>query len=129
VILAQTLQPARFHVDPLNPYPPVFKHVLLRDARIDFAEFYRTATPDDEALMDGLLFAYAALAISIDAPRASIPPAIRRELEHATNINEQYFTRLRQQVRDSHTFVMLMRADRAKIEKAVFVVPPPSGNE
>jgi len=113
-------------MDSPDPCSPAFKHVLLRDARIDFAEFYRTATPADEVLMDGLLFAYAALTVAINSPRAGVAPAILRELERATNASEQYFTGLRQQVRCCDTFVMLMRAERAQIEKAVFVVRHPS---
>jgi hypothetical protein len=126
--LAQTMQPA-LYVDHLYPRLPFFKHALTRDARVEFAEFYRRTTPGDEALMDGLVFAHAVLAITIHAPRVGTVPAVRRELERVTNLSEQYFTGLRQRVRECHTFVMLMRADRALIEKALFAVRPPSGNE
>jgi len=64
---------------------------LLEQARHDLPGFYAAARPLDIAVMDALVMARAALMIAINAPREDVAPAIRIELERATNANEQVF--------------------------------------
>jgi hypothetical protein len=110
------------NLDPPDPSSPVFKHVLLRSARIDFASFYCAASTMDEELMDALIFAYAALTYFINAPRLHIRDAVRRQLERDTTAREQFFTELREKVRASPTFAGLEETDRTKIERLIFEV-------
>jgi hypothetical protein len=95
---------------------------FLADARHDFPQFYATATPTDQRLLDGLIIAHAALVIGMNVPRQICAPDVRGELERATDRSERAFTKLREIVRACPTFQNLIAAERAEIERDVFTV-------
>lgn len=97
---------------------------LLECARLELPGFYAAASPRDIAVMDALVMARAALTIAINAPREDVAPAIRIELERATNANEQFFTNLRETVRTSPSFEALPEREQRLIERVVFSVSP-----
>ena len=94
----------------------------MEQARHDLPGFYAAARPLDIAVMDALVMARAALMIAINAPREDVAPAIRIELERATNANEQFFTDLRETVRATPTFAALSEKEQLRIERLVFSV-------
>lgn len=95
---------------------------LLERARLELPGFYATANPRDIAVMDALVMARTALMIAINTPREDVAPAIRIELERATNANEQFFTDLRETVRSSPSFEALSEREQLLIERIVFSV-------
>jgi Arc/MetJ family transcription regulator len=102
---------------------------LLERARLELPGFYAAANPRDIAVMDALVMARTALMIAINAPREDVAPAIRRELERATNANEQFFTDLRETVRSSPSFEALCRREQLLIERVIFSVEPQGAGE
>ena len=86
------------------------------------AIYYRTATPQDEWLMDGLVMCRATLMIAINAPRDLVVPVIRDGLERTTNAVEQLFTDAREQVRACPTFGRLQIGEQREIENQLFNV-------
>ncbi len=100
---------------------------LLERARRELPGFYAAASPRDIAVMDALVMARAVLTIAINAPREDVAPAIRIELERATNANEQFFTNLRETVRSSPSFAALSEGEQSLIERVIFSDAPAVG--
>lgn len=97
---------------------------LTQSARLSFPSFYATATPFDADLMDALVMAHAALVVGINAPREHVAPALRAEVERATDGAERVFTGLREAVRLTPTFKALSKREQDEVERVVFTVRP-----
>lgn len=97
---------------------------LLADARRDFPAYYAIATPKDAQLLDGLVLAFAALTVAMNAPREAVAPIIRYELEKVTDQTERVFMSFRDAVRESPTFRALSLGERLVISQVVFGSPP-----
>jgi hypothetical protein len=95
---------------------------FLADARRDFPEFYRLATPADTGLMDGLVIMHAALVVGLNTSREGLDTGDRREVERATQEAEQQFTGLRERVRACPTFQRISDGERNAIERIAFKV-------
>ena len=65
-----------------NAVFPVFRHLVLREARLLFGAFYGVATANDENLMDTLVMAYTTLTRGMNIPRDLVAAGERNELEH-----------------------------------------------
>ncbi len=100
------------------------KHELLRAARVEFAEFYRTASPYDTILLDGLVMTRAALAVGFMTPRTGLTGPLRGALERVSAKTEQVFTDFRENVRTSATFSALSPAEQQRLQHTLFDIPP-----
>ena len=98
---------------------PEFARTLLKDARINFPVFYRTATSHDAWLMDGLVICRATLATAINGTRDHVVPEIRDGLDKSRNEVERLFMDARECVRACPSFVALVAAEKAEIERTV----------
>jgi hypothetical protein len=113
-------------MDDLTPpkYCPAFQHAQLQEVRDELTRFYSTALPVDAELMSVLLIAHVALVVTMNAPRACLPPKLRHWLERSSDTVDQLFAELRERVRVCPTFASLTAAERAQIEHVVFEVRP-----
>jgi len=103
-------------VAPASPNP---EETLLRDARKDFAQFYRTATADDTIAMDALVVAEAAMVAGVQATGGVGPPAASDPQESTGRKGSQQTAELRERVRNCPTFAALISAEKAEIERVL----------
>ena len=101
-----------------------FKQPRLQDARSDFAQFYRVATPVDAKVLDTLVLTRAVLEFMLNSPREYVAPTIRLHLERLDFFCDQVFMNLRDRVRECPTFARLGVADQAQLEHRLFEVWP-----
>ena len=73
--------------DDLKTATSAERRSVLRDARNDFAQFYRSATSDDATAMDALVLAEAALVANMSQPTEFCPPLGRVGLQRADKID------------------------------------------
>jgi hypothetical protein len=113
----------------LDPASPGFRSGLLRDARRAFPQFYRVGSEKDVQVMDSLVLGHAAMTILINAPREQLVPQVRAPLELIGDNVDQLFTAMREYVRACPTFNSINVAERLAIERLVFILKPPVGQE
>jgi hypothetical protein len=113
---------------PLDPGLTAFETALLRDARRDFPQLYDTATPPDIALMDALVLARVAVAMTVIAQREDLPAAVRQGMERTADKLDQTFASLRDRVRACPSFANLAAPERKVIENLLFRVGFPEGS-
>ncbi len=92
-------------------------------ARIEFAAFYADASDFDAALMDALVMMRRPLAEFSNLSRDHLR-SLRPGVERTSDAVEHVFTGLREMVRASVTFRRLNDAERSRIERLVFDMPP-----
>jgi hypothetical protein len=105
--------------------PDTLREQVLAAARRGFATFYAAASPTDTLVMGALVLARVNLAVLMNQPRAGLAAHLRTELEHTTDIAEQYFTHLREELRVCATFNALSDAEQIKIERTLLDVKSP----
>lgn len=71
-------------------------HPLVSLARRYFVSFYALADEHEAALMDSLVLTRAGLLASIEASREGLSPAVRSDVERASDRIERQFTELRE---------------------------------
>jgi hypothetical protein len=105
------------------------RNLTIRSSRRPVARFAHStvsATADDEAWMDVLVTAWAALGRGISIPRQFVAADERDSLERACDDAERQFMRARDRVRGCATFQRLALADQSRIAIILFDVFPPT---
>lgn len=95
---------------------------LLRQARIDFADYYGIATRADEEVMDQLVLTHASYIATVHFRTNEVPDEVRRHLDRVSFTVEQLFSYFREAVRSSQTFARMEREGQRRIEELLLQV-------